>query len=122
MMNEEIAKYCLRAMLDESPCEECDIYGQCGTDHCEDDAIRFVLKELEELKRYRNDGWIPVSSGKLPEEPKFDWQIYIVQSADIEQPYPAYWDGEFWTDVFDNEIGDVLAWQPLPQPYQPKGE
>lgn len=85
MMNEEIAKYCLRAMLDESPCEECDIYGQCGTDHCEDDAIRFVLKELEELQRYRNDGWIPVSSGRLP---KVEETVYIVAKR-------KYKDGSF---------------------------
>lgn len=63
--------------------------------------------------------WIPCSE-RLPEEPIFE-KGYIVQSEYMKEPFSAYWDGENWTDVYDEEI-DVIAWQPLPQPFQPKGE
>lgn len=54
----EIALHCLRTMIDEEVCEECDIYGKTGTDHCEADVIRMVIKELEKS----SNSEIPTSS------------------------------------------------------------
>lgn len=59
--------------------------------------------------------WIPCSE-RLPEEPLFE-KGYIVQSEYIKEPFSAYWDGENWTDVYDEEI-EVIAWQTLPKPFQ----
>lgn len=63
----EIALHCLRAMIDEEVCEECDIYGKTGTDHCEADTIRMVIKELEKASSSEipNKSEIPTSSNNL---------------------------------------------------------
>lgn len=128
MMNEEIAKYCLRAMLCEVPCEECNIYGKCGSDHCEHDAIRFVLNELEELQRYRNNGWIPVSEF-VPADLGEDWVQVQIQEADtgfLWIPRTAeYRNDKWWLTDSDEPLEDVfkvVAWRKLPSYYQPKGE
>ena len=62
--------------------------------------------------------WIPVSE-RLPEEPMFSWQGYIVQAKNVEEPYSAYWDGEKWTDSEDIERTNSIAWMPLPERYKP---
>ena len=59
--------------------------------------------------------WIPCSE-RLPEKPEFE-KGYIVQSEIIKEPYSAYWDGQKWTDENDREISYVIAWMPLPDPY-----
>lgn len=41
------AIHCLKAMICEEVCEECDYYGKTGTDHCEKDAIRMAIEALE---------------------------------------------------------------------------
>lgn len=137
MMNEKIAKYCLRAMLCEVPCEECEIYGQFGTDHCEHDAIRYVLNELEELIRYRDNGWIPCSE-RLPEvfEDTKSSDVVLICGYDKQKDY--HWQAMgfyvcteaikrwFFAECKDTDKPidwiDIVAWQPLPAPYQPKGE
>lgn len=60
----EIALHCLRTMIDEEVCEECDIYEKTGTDHCEADVIRMVIKELEKSSSSEkpNKSEIPSSS------------------------------------------------------------
>lgn len=42
------AIHCMKAIICEEVCEECDYYGKTGTDHCEADAIRMAIKALEE--------------------------------------------------------------------------
>lgn len=34
--------------------------------------------------------------------------------------FSAYWDGEMWTDVNDDPVNGVIAWQPLPEQYKSK--
>ena len=46
-MTEQIAIHCLKAIICEEVCEECELYGQTGTDHCETDAVRIAIKALE---------------------------------------------------------------------------
>lgn len=42
------ALHCLKVMIDEEVCEECDLYGTTGTDHCEADCVRVVIEALEQ--------------------------------------------------------------------------
>lgn len=100
-------------------------------------AIEIVKQEAERC----NNGWIPCSE-RLPKER--DWYLTIFQEVDtgfIGIPYIAdylmgkhtqYTTDDGWiikncTDV-QNESTDYykklrcVAWQPLPQPYEPKGE
>ena len=44
----ENALHCLRVMIDEEVCEECNLYGTTGTDHCEADCVRAVIEALEQ--------------------------------------------------------------------------
>lgn len=46
-MTEQIAIHCLKAIICEEVCEECELYGQTGTDHCETDAVRIAIAALE---------------------------------------------------------------------------
>ena len=65
--------------------------------------------------------WIPCSE-RLPDEPEYGVDGYIVQSKDIAEPYSAYWgEDETWTDSDCNVIDDVIAWMPLPEPYKEGG-
>ena len=45
------ALHCLKVMIDEEVCEECDLYGTTGTDHCEKDCVRVAIKALEQQDR-----------------------------------------------------------------------
>jgi len=39
--------HCLRALIDEAVCEECNLYGTTGTDHCEADCVRLAIEALQ---------------------------------------------------------------------------
>lgn len=80
-----------------------------GLGKCTENVIELINKQPKVGE------WIPCSE-RLPEEPLFE-KGYIVQSEYIKEPFSAYWDGENWTDVYDEEI-EVIAWQPLPNPFQ----
>ena len=83
-----------------------------------------VQKVAEEY----NGGWIPCSE-RLPEE-AFGCLVTVMDcepstQTDFENilPYFVGYDGETWNDIDGNVIPfEVIAWMPLPQPYQPKGE
>lgn len=77
------------------------------------EVISEVIGKINEQQKVGE--WIPCSE-RLPEEPLFE-KGYIVQSEYIKEPFSAYWDGENWTDVYDEEI-EVIAWQTLPKPFQ----
>ena len=82
-------------------------------------AIEIVKQEAEQY----NNGWIPVSE-KLPE----DFETYLVTNVDSYGQRHTYkgWDGvehNIWHMEGNSERKmNVVAWQPLPQPYQQKGE
>ncbi len=44
----ENALHCLKVMIDEEVCEECNLYGTTGTDHCEADCVRVAIEALKE--------------------------------------------------------------------------
>lgn len=43
----ENALHCLKVMIDEEVCEECELYGTIGTDHCEADCVRVAIEALK---------------------------------------------------------------------------
>lgn len=77
-------------------------------------AMNIICSHMNEV----DDGWIPVEE-RLPEEPKFMEDSYIVQQKNVIDPFSAYWDGKEWTDVNDDKVEEVIAWQPLPKQYKP---
>ena len=95
------------------------------------DAIEIVKQEAEKFGNDTNvgsNGWIPVSE-RLPDE-AFGCLVTVMDCNPSTQtefenilPYFVGYDGETWNDSDGEEIPfEVIAWQPLPQPYQPKGE
>lgn len=89
---------------------------------------------LEELKQYRAVGtveqfreavknkWITCSVA-LPQQPEenpiFDnkpLELYLVSVKNDDYPIRALWNGKFFTDGWSKV--DVIAWQPLPHPFQ----
>lgn len=79
-----------------------------------------------EVAEEYNNGWIPCSE-QLPEQPKENpifennpLELYLVTVKNTEYAFRAFWNGKHFTDGFGTL--DVIAWQPLPEPYQQKGE
>lgn len=90
-----------------------------------DKAIEIVKKEAEKLGTDTNvgsNGWIPCSE-RLPEPIR---PVLVTLRNWMNDKYFVRV-GRFHTDHWKTDEGIVensvvLAWQPLPQPYQPKGE
>ena len=83
-------------------------------------AVEGVIAGLDEAKDinvHSNDDWTPTEE-RQPEKPVFGEDSYIVQTNNIITPFSAFWDGEEWTDVSDDKVKGVIAWQPLPEPYK----
>ena len=86
------------------------------------------LTEILKLTEKYNNGWIPVSE-RLPNE-AYGCLVTVMDCEPSTQtefenilPYFVGYDGETWNDADGEEIPfEVIAWQKLPQPYQPKGE
>ena len=84
-----------------------------------DKAIEIVKQEAEQY----NNGWIPCSE-KLPELRK---DVLVTVKYTGFMGMHGYWiktghmeaENDWWGDCAG---GEVIAWQPLPKPYQPKGE
>lgn len=87
------------------------------------------LGEYEEPCRYCEDasefrdkaGWIPCNE-RMPVEPEYDCDGYIVQADNIAEPFSAYWYGDGWEDTDGMELDNIIAWQPLPEPYKESEE
>lgn len=49
----KIALHCLKACSDNhgEVCEECDIYGHTGCDHCFEDTIEYAISSIEKLEQ-----------------------------------------------------------------------
>lgn len=49
-MTREIALHCMKSYSEHHSdlCELCPIYGQTGNDHCFEDALEYVIKDLEQ--------------------------------------------------------------------------
>ena len=92
------------------------------------------LKDRKKLQRmldkdfFCKGDWI-LCSERLPEE-AFGCLITVMDCEPLTQtdfenilPYFVGYDGHRWNDADGEEIPfEVIAWQPVPEPYQLKGE
>ena len=44
-------KHCLKVMVDCEVCEECNLYGTTGTDHCEHDCVYGALDIINKYQK-----------------------------------------------------------------------
>ena len=101
-------------------CSENFYYGR-GCNACAFGKIIKIVENAPTIEPYGT--WIPVSSGKLPEEPEenpeFDGkplELYLVSVNDEEYPFRAFWNGKCFTDGAFKV--NAVAWMPLPKPYR----
>ena len=97
--------------------------------------LQRYINRLKQIAEEYNNGWInadvesPTENGKYIVYyrkwtdgnylPKFDeTEIRILRYRNNDWVFPTYGDTEAEKDIHR----EVLAWQPLPAPYQPKGE
>ena len=74
--------------------------------------VEFILRKLPSAQPEQR--WIPCSE-RMPEH--FDW--YLV--SDKETSWVALWkDGVFLSVSGYFEFSDIIAWMPIPHPYQPE--
>ena len=105
------------------------------------DAIEIVKQEAEKFGTDTNvgsNGWIPVSE-RLPEEYGdylVAWRPLSMSDEDIMKKVgrevPHFYeiveydpdDEALWIGSIEQAKGEyeIIAWKPLPEPYQPKGE
>ena len=78
--------------------------------------------QIDMLKMEReNDGWIPCSSGKMPE---FNVDVNVTYRGNAGNVYndsPAFYteEGEwYWSDGEYARYADIIAWRPKAEPYQ----
>lgn len=94
------------------------------------DANNKARKIVNEVAEEYNNGWIPCSSGKLPEDGVdvlvwFEYFRYgsynrLFQTIGISYTYNGDWSGFVNGQSGWNQLS-IIAWQPLPEPFQ-KGE
>lgn len=46
-------KHCLKVMVDCEVCEECNLYGTTGTDHCEHDCVYGALDIIDKYQKIK---------------------------------------------------------------------
>lgn len=92
-------------------------------------SFEIAKRAVQEVAKEYNNGWIPCSE-KLPEES----QLVIIYAESTARGgsimvvaclHNGFWFAQTSSDTFGlTGIGqfNVVAWQPLPEPYQPKGE
>ena len=112
----EMANHCKQDCNDVSDCTLC----------VWDKAIEIVKQEAEKFvpdTNVGNNGWIPCSE-KLPE---LRQDVLVTVKYTGFMGMHGYWiqtghmeaENDWWGNCAG---GEVIAWQPLPEPYQPKGE
>ena len=101
-------------------CQECNRYTLSDADI---DWYESIEAWNDEFGTDINVGskWIPCKD-RQPDKPKCGEESYLVQERHVITPYSAYWDGECWSDSECEVLDEIIAWQPLPAPYKPKGE
>lgn len=77
------------------------------------------VKEI--IRKHMNDGWIP-SKKHLPEAPEMEDEYpefnVMIEGAKTPTTLQYSHDG-LWFDDYGN-VYNVIAWQPLPEPYIPE--
>lgn len=93
-------------------------------------TVAEMLAEIDEEEAKFGGGWIPCSSGQMPEDGEnvLIWFEYF-RYGDFSALYQRYGIGFVWNGKWSRFVNDtsgwqklrIIAWQPLPTPYQ-KGE
>lgn len=88
-----------------------------GEEYIREDIRRIPTARIE-------DRWIPVEE-RMPEKPNenplYDnkpLEIYLVSVKNTDCVIRAFWNGASFTDGWEKL--DVLAWMPLPEPFNPQ--
>ena len=119
IVNQEAEKYeeCYKN------CGDCEAYDK-EKFHCPKfcEVIKETVKEIEE----NHNGWVPVEE-ELPETDKYillsfsNFYIPCVGRYEDDENGGAFYVGDDDESCVSQDMF-VNAWQPLPHPYQPKGE
>lgn len=87
---------------------------------CFDKCTEIIRKHMADAPE--NDGWISVEDG-LPEDGKS-----VLCCSDDERMMIGVLHKEYYVDFgiavaenYNQIMNDVIAWQPLPEPYRPEG-
>lgn len=144
MTDEErkIALYCLKVGSDyhSEVCQECIKFHKCD----QNDVTETIIKELEQEGYYKDlaqsyektivklteaiaegqtQKWIPCSK-RLPE----DYEIVIASVHGDVYPESRYSKEDGWEYAYESgadyweELDDVVAWMPMPKPYEVKSD
>lgn len=86
------------------------------------EAYKEAIEIIKRVAAEYNNGWIPCSE-RLPE----NISTVVIQVKEIKKPtFGWYGNMTGWRltekDFIELKDFTVIAWQPLPEPYQPKGE
>lgn len=127
----------LERLKEETDCPNCSMYcadaNMCGFEEMKKKAMSIVKEVAEEY----NGGWIPCSE-RLPEkygDYLVAWKPLHMSAEDIikkvGRAVPHFYeiveydpdDEALWIGSIEQAQGEyeIIAWQPLPEPYQPKG-
>lgn len=91
------------------------------------DDIRKAIQDLIDIQPTACDnGWIPCSE-RLPEKDDFYLTTVIFEGKSstcrhLFDTYNSEWLDSDYMPFVNDEISEIIAWRPLPEPYQSKGE
>lgn len=95
----------------------------------ENKAYNFSIEIVKQEAEKYNNGWVPCSSGKLPDEGDEFYPMCFValDNGAVCLGVYRYDDKQWYTKMIKDETlyttkRNVIAWQPLPEPYQQKGD
>lgn len=89
----------------------------------EDGTDNFYNAIVDDVRNHINDGWIPVEE-RLPKAPEMEDEYpefnVMIEGAKTPTTLQYTYEG-IWVDDYGNAY-DVIAWQPLPEPYIPRNQ
>ena len=79
-----------------------------------------VFRVKQWLEHVNKNGWIPISSGKLPEIHQD--VLLSLRNLDVEVGFRGETEPYYYCNGYYVEPKNVLAWQPKPESYDPESE
>lgn len=93
-MTPRIALHCMKVNCAMALCENCDIYGTVGTDHCFEDACR---EAIESLKK------------QISKEPfEHDKKIYNQALEDFKKELIKIYNKRYMHDIYLDDIDSIV--------------